>query len=202
MFWKDYGKTIRRMWLNQFGALAFALMLSFISTTVAKKVPDYSTLVYVVSGVIGVFFYGYLIYLVIWELGAQDRIRVDGDRMSPRPHHGILVGLAYSLPMLVVTGVYFAMTAVYSLASKDVSVVNGTLNVTGMMSLVIEAPYVGFALAIFGEIGKRIAEESMLYYGVFWFVSSLPILLVCWLGYLAGYHGKFMAWAYKRKKQN
>lgn len=202
MFWKDYGKSIRRLWLNQFGALAFALMLSFVSSTVATKAPAWAKFAFIAAGVIGMFVYCYLTYLVIWELGAQDRIKVDGGRISARPHYGIKVGLAFGIPSLAATFIYFAMTMIYTFASKDTAIVNGTLNVTGMISLVLEAPYVGFAQAIFGEIGKKIAEESMFYYGLFWFLSCLPILLVTWAGYLAGYHGKFMSRAYKRKKQD
>ncbi len=200
MFWKDYGKTIRRLWLNEFGAVAFGIMLSFLSSTLSSKMPEYKMAVYVISGLLGLFFYIYLIYLVVWELGSSDRIKADAGRIPARPNLGLKIGLVYAIPSLAVTGIYLVLTVLYGAAHLDVPALNGTLNVFGLASLVIEAPYLGFALAIFGNIGKNLAENMLVYYGVFWFVTCIPMIVGIWAAYLLGYKGKLMSRLYKRKK--
>lgn len=198
MFWKEYGKHIRRLWLNEFGAVAFGIMLSFLSTSLSDKVGSAAAVVYFVSGLLGMFFYCYLIYLVIWEVGASDRIRADAGRVEPRPHLGIKIALFYSIPCLAVTGIYLVFSLIYKVGG--VAGVGGVIDVTGMASMVIEAPYIGFALALFKNIGKALDDSNLLYYSVFWFASCLPAILTVWLGYLAGFHGKFMSKMYKKSK--
>ena len=200
MFWKDYGKHVRRLWLNQFGAIAFGIMLSFLSTSLSDRVGESASTVYFISGLLGMFFYCYLIYLVIWEVGAYDKIRVDAGRASASQHFGLKIALFYSIPCLAVTGIYLIATVVYKIAGVENSFVTGVVGVSGMASMVIEAPYIGFALAIFKQIGKAVQDENLLYYSILWFVSCAPAIITVWLGYLAGYKGKFMSKLYKKKK--
>ena len=202
MIWKDYGRHIRRLWLNQFGAIAFGIMLSFLSTALSDRVGDSAATVYFISGIVGMAFYCYLIYLVIWEVGAYDKIRVDSGRSGASMHFGIKIALFYSIPSLAVTGIYLVSALIYKVAGVENSVVTGVLGVSGMASMIIEAPYIGFALAFFKEIGKNIQDDSLLYYSILWFVSCLPAILTIWLGYLAGYKGKFMSKMYKKSKKN
>ena len=118
MIWKEYGKVIRRLWLNLFGAAAFGLMLSSLSTNLAEHFKDKALLIFIVSGLIGAFFYLYLLYLVIWEEGAKDRIRVDGGRLDPCPHRGLSIALFYSIPALSATGLYLICTILYNFRSS------------------------------------------------------------------------------------
>lgn len=201
MFWKEYGKTVRRLWLNQFGAVAFGLMLSFLNAQLSQRMPQHESIINYACGVLGAFFYCYLIYLVIWEVGAKDRIRADAGRISQRPHYGLKIGLFYSIPSLAVTFIYLVTTFAVGVLRAESGVLNGTLNVSGLLSLILEAPYVGFAMGIFGNIGRRLTQLDLLFpYGVFWFISCIPAIIVIWLGYWFGYQGKFMSRAYKKKK--
>ena len=79
-----------------------------------------------------------------------------------------------------------------------VGFLNGVINVTGMMSMVVGAPYLGFALALFGVIGRSIAEVNLFPYALLWFATSFPVIAMIWAGYRAGYEGKFMS-RFKKK---
>ena len=61
MIWKEYGKTIRRLWLNLFGAVVFGFMLAGLAANLAEKYPSKASLIYIISGVIGTVFYFYLL---------------------------------------------------------------------------------------------------------------------------------------------
>ncbi|MBR6917751.1 MAG: hypothetical protein IKN38_06160 [Clostridia bacterium] len=201
MFWKDYGKLVRRLWLNLFGAAVFGFMLSSCTTFLAEKSPDHAVLIYVISGVVGMFFYCYLLYLVIWEAGASDRIRVDGGRITPRPHKGALIALAFSAPALIAVFLYFAATLLIDNAGVENGVVNGVSNVSVLVAYLFDLPYVGYALALFGQLGKHIAEAGQrMPYAIYLFLMMLPAAAVIWGGYLLGYHGKLMSRVYKKKK--
>ncbi len=202
MFWKQYGKLITRLWLNWFGAAVFGFMLSSITTFASERLPDNATLIYVISGVLGTVFYGYLLYLLIWEAGASDRIKVDGGRLEPRPHYGIKIALVFSLPMIVFSLLYFAASILREFLSVDNGFVNAVSDIGYIPSFIFAMPYVGFDLALFGQLGKHIAEIGQTFYNAIYMVASvLPAMLVIWLGYYFGYQGKFMSRFYGPKKK-
>ena len=203
MFWKEYGKLIRRLWLNLFGAAVFGFMLSSISTLLAKNHPGMAVLIYVLSGVIGTVFYAYLLYLVIWEAGAKDRIRVDGGRISPRPRMGLKVALIFSLPMLIPGALYFVLSVLREYAGVDVGFLNAVSDVSTLIAYILSMPYVGFALALFGQLGAHIAEAGQTVpYSLYMLATVLPGFIVVSLGYYFGYQGKFMSRMMKPKKKD
>ena len=93
------------------------------------------------------------------------------------------------------------MSVLFAAFRVDNSFVRGTLDVSGTASLIFGMPHVGFALAIFGAIGKsNIAESRLIVYSVFMFLVTLPAIATLTFGYYFGYQGKFMSHTYKRKK--
>ncbi len=203
MIWKEYGKTIRKLWLNLFGAAVFGFMLSSIAIFFAEKNPEHALTVYIIGGVIGTFFYAYLIYLAVWEVGAKDRIRVDGGRLDARPHQGLKIGLIFALPMIISGGIYLLISVLRESLSVSSGFLNAVSNVSAMIAYILAMPYVGFALALFGQLGRNIAETGQtLAYSVYLFATSFPAILFIWGTYLCGYHGKLMSRAFKPKKKD
>ena len=72
-FLLDNRKTVGRLILNQFGAAFFGMMVSMSAAAIK------STWLTVCASLFAVAFYLYLLYMVAWERGGQDRIRVDGE---------------------------------------------------------------------------------------------------------------------------
>jgi len=202
MIWKEYGKTIRRLWLNLFGAVVFGFMLAGLAANLAEKYPSKASLIYIISGVIGTVFYLYLLYFVIWEVGAKDRIKVDGGRIGPRPHQGLKIALVYSLPMIIPGVVYLIAALLREVASVNNGVVNAVSNVSALIAYVFSMPFVGFAFELFGQLGKHIAESGQtLPYSVFLLLSTIPAVILIWGMYWCGYNGKLMSRVFKPKKK-
>ena len=202
MIWKEYGKTIRRLWLNLFGAVVFGFMIAGLAANLAERFPAKATLIYILCGVLGTVFYFYLLYLVIWEVGAKDRIKVDGGRISARPHQGFKIALVYSLPMIIPSALYVVAALLRDVASIENGALNAVSNVSALLAYVFSMPYVGFALQIFGQLGRHITESGqILPYSIFMLLSTIPAVIFIWGMYLCGYNGKLMSRVFKPKKK-
>ena len=178
-------------------------MLSSIAIFLAEKNPDKAILIYVISGVLGTVFYAYLLYLVRWEQGAKDRIRADAGRISPRPHFGLKIAVAFSLPMIIPGAIYFLVSLVREVFSVNNAVLNGISNVSVFIAYILSMPFVGFALALFGQLGKHIAEAGQtLPYSIYMLASVIPGIIFIWGAYYFGYRGKFMSRVFRPKKKN
>ena len=201
MFWKDYGKTIRRLYINLFGAAVFGFMLSNLTTSIKDE--KWSLIAYVASGFVGMIFYGYLLYLVIWEVGAKDKIRVDGGHISERAHYGIKIALVYSLPALVASSVNLTVTVLREAFGIGSAATDTVADVGAIIAYIFDLPYAGFGLALFRQLGHNNmrAAGQTLPYSVYLFACLIPGILVIWLGYYFGYRGKYMSRAYGPKKK-
>ena len=89
---------IVKLYINQLGITIFSV---FLYTAIPTD-PDFpfDTLRIVVS-VFSILFYLVLIYNVVWEIGAKDRIRIDSKGCEPQPLKGMVMGLFANLPNLV-----------------------------------------------------------------------------------------------------
>ena len=96
-FWRENGKYIGKMTLNQFGATFFGVML-VMAASAAQSQRTWLTLF---ASAFATIFYLFLIYTLLWEKGGQDRIRVDGGRAERKPYMGLLITLAANIPNIV-----------------------------------------------------------------------------------------------------
>ncbi len=80
-------KTVGRLYLNQFGSAFLGMMVS-MSATATK-----TTWIIVAASLFAIAFHLYLVYMVAWERGGLDRIRVDGGRAPYRPLTGVWIAL-------------------------------------------------------------------------------------------------------------
>ena len=108
-FLKKNSYSIVRMVLDQFGIMIFAIILTAAAssqnetarTGLMLAVSIYSTL-----------FYMALLYILTWECGAKDRIRVDGGRERRDLLAGLKMSLLANIPnflivLLLVIGFLF-----------------------------------------------------------------------------------------------
>ena len=92
---KENFHFITKMLLNQFGAAFMGLMLSL-----SVSVSDNNTLV-LLSAIFSMIFYLCLQYIVMWDLGARDIIRVNGKRDKYRPLCGLRMSLVANIPNII-----------------------------------------------------------------------------------------------------
>ena len=119
-------------------------------------------------------FYCYLLYTSAWDIGARDKIKVDGGRMASIPLKGIYLALAANtlnilLALLAIIGYYLGSLLSLEWAAGMMAVCyNIWWLLNGMFNAVLR----------FAELGAL----------KFWLmlVAVLPALISCGLAYFAG----------------
>lgn len=106
-FIKDNRSVIVKMIVNQIGMIFFGLMLSMAT--------NQNNSLFLAASIFSVLFYMFLEYTVGWDLGAHDKIKLDGGRIEYQPYKGLLVSLCANIlnilsGLLTVIG-YFCIAA-------------------------------------------------------------------------------------------
>ena len=84
-FFKENSESIIRLIVNQIGITIFSFFL-YTALGVMQKEGESSPLHFkVLISAFCVLFYFVLIYTVVWEIGAKDKIRIDAGRAEKQP---------------------------------------------------------------------------------------------------------------------
>lgn len=97
--WDRYSYSAMRVYLMQF---AMGLFGSSLALATGKTLGGLS----IAAGVFSLLFFVALIHTVVWEIGASDRLSVDGGRRKRRLYTGALVGLAAGIPNFLLATVF------------------------------------------------------------------------------------------------
>ena len=100
-FFHDYSYNIVKMFVNQFAISIFGVSLTFATTSAHGESTGFDTLTVVVS-LLSVLFYLFLIYTLMWEVGAKDRIHVDMGKMKKHPHTGLIMSIIANIPNFII----------------------------------------------------------------------------------------------------
>ncbi|HHX54563.1 MAG TPA: hypothetical protein GX704_06610 [Clostridiales bacterium] len=92
-FLKENSYGIFKMFLIQIGMTVFGLMLAM--ATVSSK----SLLL--AGGIFAILFYMYLLYSMVWEAGAKDKIRIEHRNAEPQPWKGFAMSLVANIPNIL-----------------------------------------------------------------------------------------------------
>ena len=178
-FFKQHSYEIVRLFLNQVALGVFGIVL-FSATLVAGD-GEYSYLTLLAS-IGSVLFYMYILFATMRELGAKDKIRIEGVGMNEDKNWGIKVALFSQIPnlfvlLLMVLGWFFAY--VLHVGGFGLNLFSISYIIIGFL----QAPYKGIQGAIVPvlETGGQCISCALLY-----LVSTLPAILVCWGGYRLG----------------
>lgn len=107
--WDRYSYSAVRIYLTQFAMGVFGASLALAT---GKTLGALS----IAAGIFSLLFFAVLVHTVAWDIGASDRIAVDGGRRKRRLYTGALVGLAAGIPNFLVATV-FALTWPNSVAA-------------------------------------------------------------------------------------
>ena len=94
-FLKEHSYNMVKLFLNQIGMTVFGTMLALALSRHADLL--------VISGIFSVIFFLVLDYMALWEIGAKDKIRIDGGRLKPMSYKGALLSFGANLPNLILT---------------------------------------------------------------------------------------------------
>ena len=183
-FFRDHSDSIVKLYINQIGVAIFTM---FLYTAAAAISVDgiASLLIKVGISAFSVLFYFALIYTVAWEIGAQDKIRVDAGRMEENKIKGFKLGIYANMPNFIFVGIAFLLIAVYILSGVEaLFTVFGILNA---LFRIFVSMYLGIIQGLTDSLGGNLdfAVETALY-----LFFALVASLITYLSYLMGLKDK------------
>ncbi len=114
---KENSYDILRLYINQLGIMIFSMMLYTAVGSIENDALSYGLSITV--SVFSVCFYLVLIYYIMWEIGAKDKIKIDGGRMEPCKHKGIVMGLFANVPNFVLGALSVIFLAVFMTTGNE-----------------------------------------------------------------------------------
>lgn len=184
-FFKDNSYSIFKMFVNQLGMTIFGLTLS-ISTS------QFPTL-FLLSSIFGVCFYMVLLYCMTWDIGYEEKIRIDAKRLKFMPAKGFFLSLAanavnFILGILILVGFYSATSFNNGAPASP----EWAVNLFGICR-----PIASFLQAMYGGIVDIVFNLSPWAY----IIIPLPAILTCTVAYIAGVKG-FRIFPASKSEQN
>ena len=115
-FFKENSESVIKLFINQIGIAIFSMFM--ILAAYAIKGGN-AALISIFISIFSIAFYFVLIYNVAWEIGAKDKIRIDGGRMKERKSKGILLGIYANIPNFIVIGIATVSIIAYMLGGGE-----------------------------------------------------------------------------------
>lgn len=180
-FLKRNSDMIVKMLVHQLGLTVFGFLL-YKAASVSGSRPLVLGL-----GIFSAVFYLFLLYVLCWENGARDKIKIDGNRLKKDVFKGAKASLVANIPNLI-----FAVLSLvgYLCINKSVTDEAGRLvspewaaNMYGIAQVVgayLNSMYVGI-----GDFLGVVVHSWYL------FATCAPTILVCGLGYYFGTNEKY-----------
>lgn len=183
-FFRENSDSIVKLYINQIGVAIFSMFL--YTAAAALSLDGVATmLVKVGISVFAMLFYFSLVYTVAWEIGAKDKIRIDGGRMEEKKSKGLYLGAWANSPNFVFIGLALFLFLIYIASGVEVlytifGILNGLFRIFVSMYLgVIQ----GLTSGLDGNID--LLAETVLY-----IVFSAVGAVITWLSYLRGLKDK------------
>ena len=182
-FLKANFHDVLKLYVNQIGIVIFYAALLFPLETLGGEegiAPIWSVL----ASVLSMLFYYVLIYYVVWEIGAKDKIRVDSGRYEKTPTKGLLLGL-FANTVNLVLGVLHLIFTVLAFC------IGVCVNVFGVFTVLTRwhsAFYLGTALGIVGF--DNTTSVAQITFAVLYILLPLVSVGVTSFAYYMGSHEK------------
>lgn len=168
-FLKSNSDMIVKLYVHQFGLTVFGYLLYSAASASGNK-PLVLGL-----GIFSAIFYLILLYVLSWDVGARDKIRIDGGRLERDIFKGAkvtLVGMAPNLVIALISLTGYVLRGVGAWA-------NGLYGIAQIVGVFLNSMYLGID-------EYTTFSTSPLYL----FVICLPAIAVCGFGYALGTYEK------------
>lgn len=110
-FFKANSYDIVKLYINQIGISIFSLFLSFAVRAVDVE-DSKRMLLSVLLSALSLLFYSFLLYTAAWDMGAKDKIRIDGGRLTYDRSKGAKLSLFANVPNFVLAGLCILLISV------------------------------------------------------------------------------------------
>ena len=196
---KENSYDIIRLYVNQLGIMIFSMLLYTAVGSFENQA--LSTALSIFVSVFSICFYLTLVYYSMWEIGAKDKIRIDGKRMEPYSQKGMIMGLFANIPNFILGFLTTFFTALVLFAGK-----NGILvSLVGIFNLIMRF-HASMYLGIISQIvphGLSVGEVDYIEFlieSILFTILPLVSVAVTHLGYYLGSNErKIFSFLTKRK---
>ena len=180
---KENSYDIVRLVINQVGISLFALVLYTSLGFVGENSAELAFGLRAVFSLFSIIFYWSLLYTATWEMGAKDKIRIDGGKMEDVKGKGAILGFVANLPNVIFA--VFAIIACGLYIATGTEAFNTLFLLVNLVMRLFAAMYIGVA--------SFVCEPLSADYGFFYITQSifflvLPLITVgvCQVGYAFG----------------
>ena len=170
LFFKSNSDMIVKLYVHQFGLTVFGYLL-YSAASASKNKPLILGL-----GIFSAVFYLFVLYVLSWDVGAKDKIRIDGGRLTRDKFKGGKVALFGMLPNLV-----FATAALLGFVLQELGAwAKSIYGIAQIIGVFLNSMYIG--------IDEYIGIATQPFY---LYLICLPAIIVCCVGYLLGTYEKY-----------
>lgn len=182
-FFKENSYDIVKLYIQQIGISIFSLFLYFAVEAIPLAEESKTGLAVGLSVFSMLFFY-MLLYTAAWDMGAKDKIRIDGGRMELRKGKGAWMACIANLPNFVLALLSLIFISLNLWLSADA--LNVMFVIFNFLLRVTTAMYNGLMQGIFG--GLLSSGESIYLLGqtVGFLIVPVVAILVTHFGYTMG----------------
>lgn len=159
-FFKDNSYSIFKMFINQIGMTIFGIALSFATP---------GNTLFMLSSIFAACFYMVLLYTMTWDIGFEEKVRIDAKRLKYNRYKGLYMSLVANIPNFII--------AVLIIVGKYVPGAGGVFAVGSGAAALLEGMYIGIVNVVF-----KFNPFAYL-------LIILPSLLTCFIAYIAGVKG-------------
>lgn len=114
---KENSYDIVKLYVNQLGIMIFSMLLYTAVGSFNNEALSEALSIFV--SVFSIVFYLVLIYYVVWEIGAKDKIRIDGGRMEPTKNKGLIMGIFANIPNFVLGALTLVFLIMFLVTKND-----------------------------------------------------------------------------------
>ena len=179
-FIRKNSDLIVKMIVHQIGLTVFGFLLNSCASVSGNESLG------VIFSIFSAAFYLFLIYILLWELGTKDKIKIEAGRLDKDVFKGAKIALVAAIPNLALT---LLSTVGYLAIDRSIMVDGNFTSPTWAADLYSIAQIIGIFLnSMYTGIGEYFGITVMPY---FLFLITLPTILVTGLGYFLGTKEKF-----------
>ena len=173
-----------RLYVNQLGIMIFSMLLYTAVGSIENE--SLSNALSIFVSIFSTCFYLALIYYAMWEIGAKDKIRIDGGRMEPCKKRGFVMALFANIPNFVISGLTVILMSLF-LATKNDGIYAAFL-IFNTITRLHESMYLGIinAIAPAGLTAGSIDYIKFLIAAILFTVIPLVSVAVTHLAYTLG----------------
>ena len=175
-FFRRYDYNIVKMFLYQFAISLFGSTLAMATTSSGN-----SNLTLVVS-ICAAAFYLFLLYVMVWDIGAQDKISVDTGKKEYKPLTGLILSLIANIPNFIIA-ILFSIGYPSMAAGEEWG--SNICAVMKLLLFILEGMYLGLVTALKMDVAGITQQLNNLWWP--YFLMPLPAIITCTVAYFLGH---------------